>query len=104
MSAIPPSVVGSVLQSPTAQNEQTRPVDAARNAQTDASRKLAGGPADVLEVEETDVDSRVHTDSSGAGGQGRHDAPPEEEQAEEQAGQGGVSVDDQGVPHLDISA
>jgi hypothetical protein len=104
MSAIPPSVIGSVLQSPAAQNEQSRPAEAARNTQLDAARKLAGTPGDVLEVEETDSDSRVHTDSGGAGGQGRQDAPPEEEDQEQQEESSGLHVDDQGIPHLDISA
>lgn len=104
MSAIPPSVVGSVLQSPAAQTEQTRPADAARNAQTDAARELAGKAGDVLEIEETDADTQVHTDSEGGGSQGRHDAPPEEEAAATGEDQAGIVVDDQGVTHLDLSA
>ena len=104
MSAIPPSVIGSVLGSPAAQAEQTRPTDATKNGQADAARKLAGGAADILEVEATDADTQVHTDSGGAGSQGRHDAPPEEEAQQPPEGQNGIVVDDQGVPHLDVSA
>ena len=104
MSAIPPSVIGSVIGSPAAQTEQTRPTDAAKNVHADAARALAGGAADILEIEATDADTQVHTDSGGAGSQGRQDAPPEEEAAPPAADQTGVSVDDQGVPHLDVSA
>jgi hypothetical protein len=104
VSAIPPSVIGSVLGSPAAQVEQARPTDAAKNIQTDAARKLAGGAADILEVEATDADTQVHTDSGGAGSQGRFDAPPEEETPQPPGDQTGVSVDDKGIPHLDVSA
>jgi len=103
VSAIPPNVVGSVLQSPAAQTEQSRPADSARNAQADAARTLAGAAGDVLEVEATDADTQVHTDSEGGGSQGRHDAPPEEPEqpADDQTG---IVIDDQGVTHLDVSA
>ena len=104
MSAIPPSVIGSVIGSPGAQTEQSRPADAAKNAQADASRKATGGFADILEVEATDADTQVHTDSGGSGSQGRQDSPPEEEAQQAPADQSGLSVDDKGVPHLDISA
>jgi hypothetical protein len=104
MSAIPPSVIGSVIGSPAAQTEQTRPVDAARNVQADAARALTGGATDVLEIEATDADTQVHTDSGGAGSQGRYDTPPEEEAQPPMEGQAGISVDEKGVPHLNISA
>ncbi len=104
MSAIPPSVIGSALQSQVAQTEQARPADAARNSQTDAARNLAGTAGDVLEIEATDADTQVHTDSEGGGSQGRYDAPPEEEAAAPGEDQTGVVVDDQGVAHLDVSA
>jgi hypothetical protein len=104
VSAIPPSVIGSVLGSPAAQIEQTRSSDASKNVQADAARKLAGGTADILEVEATDADTQVHTDSGGAGSQGRLDAPPEEENEQTSDQQPGVVVDDKGVPHLDVSA
>ncbi len=105
MSAIPPNAgtMGSVLQSGAQQADQTRQTDADKNAQADRARATAGGPADVLEVEETDADTQVHPDSGGEGSQGRHDAPPEEE-AEEKTPVDGVTVDDNGTPHLDVSA
>jgi hypothetical protein len=92
-----------VLQTPAAQTEQTRPADAAKNAQTDAARRLAGTAGDVLEIEETDAETAVHADSEGGGSQGRHDAPPEEA-GQPSEDQSGIVVDDQGVPHLDVSA
>jgi hypothetical protein len=97
-------VIGSVLGSPAAQAEQARPTDASKNVQADAARKLAGGGTDILEVEATDADTQVHTDSGGAGGQGRLDAAPEEESEKTADDQTGVVVDDKGVPHLDVSA
>ncbi len=105
MSAIPPNanVIGSILQSGVQQNEQARQTDAEKNAQLDRARQTGGGPADVMEVEETDADTRVDADSAGQGSQGRHDAPPEEE-AEEQTAREGITVDDQGKPHIDLSA
>lgn len=103
MSGIPPAAIGSVLQSGVAQSEQNRRADADRNAELDRARALAGSADAIVEIEETDADTRVHTDSGGAGSQGRQDAPPEEEDAaaEEAAG---ITVDDGGQCHLDVSA
>jgi len=107
MSAIPPNagVLGSVLQSGAQQTEQTRQTDSDRNAQADRVRQTAGGSDGVLEVEETDADTQVHHDTGGEGSQGRLDAPPEEEEQAEQAEQTeeGVTVDEHGNPHLDLS-
>lgn len=103
MSAIPPSSVGSVLQSPAAQAEHSRRVDADKNAQADRARAAATGPDAVIEVEATDADTKVHTESGGGGSQGRYDAPPEEE-APEQTPADGITLDEDGRPHLDLSA
>ncbi|MFQ5430019.1 MAG: hypothetical protein ACE5E1_06880 [Phycisphaerae bacterium] len=107
MSAIPPNVIGSVLQSGVAQQAQATERDAAENARARAARE--GGRTtsgeDILEVEATDADTQVHTDSGGLGSQGRHDAPPEEEAGGESPhDESGVTVDEQGRPHLDLSA
>ncbi len=104
MSAIPPHSIGSILQSGGAQAEQARHTDAERNARADAANKTRGGPDAVLEVEETDADTQVHAETGGQGSQGRHDAPPEEHTEEPQANITGVSIDDDGIPHVDISA
>ncbi|MFH1419566.1 MAG: hypothetical protein ABII12_14920 [Planctomycetota bacterium] len=104
MSAIPPHSIGSILQSGVAQAEQARQTDADKNARADAANKTRGGADAVLEVEETDADTQVHAEAGGQGSQGRHDAPPEEEAEDRQANNAGVSIDDDGVPHVDISA
>ena len=103
MSAIPPHSIASILQSGVTQAEQARQTDADKNARADAANKTRGGADAVLEVEETDADTQVHPEAGGQGSQGRHDAPPEEEAEERQAGNAGVSIDDDGVPHVDIS-
>lgn len=104
MSAIPPAPIASVLQSGPAQAEQTRETDAARNATADRSHKLAVGPDAILEVESTDSDTQVHTDSGGMGSQGRQDSPPEEEPAALAEDADGITVDASGHRHVDLSA
>ncbi len=104
MSSIPPpNVIGSVLQSGVTQGEQARQTDADKNAQAEAARKTAGNPMDVLEVEETDSDTEVNTEAEGQGSQGRYDGAPEEE-PEQTPENDGVTLDDDGTPHVDLSA
>ena len=105
MSAIPPNVIGSALQSGMAQQVQATEKDKADNARAQAARTGPGGAEDILEIEATDADTQVHTDAGGLGGQGRHDAPSEEEpEAEAPQGPDGITVDEEGRPHLDLSA
>jgi len=107
MSAIPPNVVSSVLQSGVAQQAQSQPRDRAENEQTDAARELTGrgGDEDILEIEETDARTRVNKDGGGQGSQGRHDGAPEEESsAPDDESNDGITRDDDGRPRLDISA
>ena len=107
MSAIPPNVVGSALQAGVAQQVQATQKDAAENAKADAAGRTAGtsGFEDILEIEATDADGRVHADSGGLGSQGRHDAPPEEQPAPDAAEKPNpVTHDENGRPHLDLSA
>lgn len=103
MSAIPSAPIGSILQSGAAQKDAGRPADAARTADVEASRRSAAGPDAFLEIEATDADTQVHTDSGGLGGQGRQDAQSEApaESADEEAS---VSIDEAGRPHIDLSA
>ena len=96
---IPTGVVGSVLQSGDAQRAAARPVDAAKAGEADAARRLAGGPDVLVDIEATDTDTNVHTDSGGLGSQGRQDSPPEEDQAD-----AAPSVSEDLDGHLDISA
>jgi hypothetical protein len=107
MSAIPPNIVSSVLQAGVAQQAQSAQQDAAENAKADAAKRTGGTPGfeDILEIEATDADGKVHTDAGGLGSQGRHDAPPEEQpDAASAKPSEGVTLDDNGQPHLDLSA
>jgi hypothetical protein len=104
MSAIPPHPIASVLQSGVAQSEAARDADAARNVDDRRARQIGVGPDAVLEVESTDTDdTQVHPDSGGLGSQGRHDAPPDESEHDEIT-EGGITEDDDGRPHIDLSA
>ncbi|GJQ25621.1 MAG: hypothetical protein HBSAPP02_06530 [Phycisphaerae bacterium] len=109
MSAIPPNAIASVLQSGVVQRNAAKDVETARQASTETTRKLTGGPDALveLEIEATDTDTQIHSDSGGgAGGQGRHDANHEEAPAEDDASNetSGVTVDDSGRVHIDLSA
>jgi hypothetical protein len=105
MSAIPPSPIASILQSGPAQTEQTRETDASRNATADRSRQVGAGPDAILEVESTDSNTQVHTDSGGMGSQGRQDSPPEEEKTAAAADDAtGITTDATGHQHVDLSA
>ncbi len=109
MSSIPPNFVGSVLQSGVAQQVQSKDRESEANTRTDASRKLSGdgGTADIIEIEETDTaDTQVHSDTGGGtAGQGRYDAPAEDEAGtDEKNEEAGVIYDEHGRPHLDLSA
>jgi hypothetical protein len=108
MSAIPPNVIGSVLQSGVTQDIQSRDRDRVENDRRDATRALTGsGADDIIEIEQTDTDdTQVHPDTMGAGGQGRHDAAPEEDSTPDAVSDDtaeGLTFDDNGHPHLDIS-
>lgn len=106
MSAIPPNPIASALQSQAAQQVQSKDRESEDNLRTDASRRLAGagGTEDIIEIEETDTaDTQVHADTGGTGGQGRFDAPEENPQQVEDKSEG-ITVDEQGRPHLDLSA
>lgn len=73
MSAIPPTIISSVLQSDPAQRQQVadRGNEEARAA--GVSRELtAPDKAVELEIEATDADTRVHADAGGQGSYGRH--------------------------------
>lgn len=72
MSAIPPTIISSVLQSDPAQRQQVadRGNEEARAA--GVSRELtAPDKAVEVEIEATDADTRVHADAGGQGSYGR---------------------------------
>ena len=100
---IPPNII-SAIATPAAQRDQSRHIDAARQAGFEISRKLTGGPDALVEVEieATDADTQIHADSGGLGSQGRHDSKPDEGEAPT-AEDGGISVDADGTVHVDFS-
>lgn len=105
MSAIPPNPIASVLQSGTTQAEQARKTDADKNAEQSRAKALTGGPDAILEVEGTDTDdTQVHIDSGGLGSQGRQDTPAGEEEQDEAQDDAGITTDESGRPHIDLSA
>ncbi len=103
MSAIPPHVAASALQSGVAQKTQAADRDNAENTKANTAKEAARA-GDTLEVKATDADTQVHTDAGGLGGQGRHDAPPREEEETPEAPAEDVTFDDDGKAHLDLSA
>jgi len=103
MSSIPSNPIASVLQTDAAQREQSRDINAARTAQAEAARRATASPDAFVEIEAADADSQVHTDSGGHGSQGRFDAPPGEEQPKE-GDPSGITTDETGRPHIDLSA
>ncbi len=103
MSAIPANPIASALQSGPAQREQAKEADAAKTVQADIARRASLGPDAFVEIEATDGDTQVHTDSGGLGSQGRQDAKPDEDApvADELPV---LTIDEKGRPHLDLSA
>ncbi|MCG3137992.1 MAG: hypothetical protein HJJLKODD_01848 [Phycisphaerae bacterium] len=101
MSNIPGNMMGPILQSGPLSQELARVRDNERAQQeraTEASRKVH----QLDSVEETDNDSKVHTESEGAGSKGRQlDSQTPEESPEESSD---VQTDDQGQTHLDLQA
>jgi hypothetical protein len=102
MSAIPPAPIASALQAGSAARDQVRSIDADKNAQARAAA-ITSGPDTILEVETTDADTKVHTESGGAGSQGRQDSPPEETPGQEMAAPPGITTDETGHQHIDLS-
>src|SRR5438094_662258 len=100
MSAIPPGIVGSVLQSGDAQRAAARPVDAAKAGDAEAARRLNARPDALIDIEATDTDTNVHTDSGGLGSQGRQDSPPEDQPDPDESEIVAPDADD----HIDLSA
>ena len=99
MSAIPPTWLGSIIQTQGAQKRVAEAQDAEKAAL--AERAGAGSFADSLQdvIEASDRDSQVYADAEGAGGRGRpYEEPADEEQTQsegvEQEGQpGGLDVE-----------
>jgi len=80
MSATPPNLVGSILQSHLVQRQAARIRDNDEASRTNAARQQAAS-ADEKDttVGTADSDTQVHTDAEGAGGQGRAFTTPEDQ-------------------------
>ena len=100
MEVIPSPIIGSVLQSTTAQRNQSGIQDSDSNRRATAARELAQLEQQQLDaIEDTDNDTRVHADSGGQGSRGRSfdekppapDADPPDDASEE-------------PPRLDVTA
>jgi hypothetical protein len=104
MSAIPPNVVGSVLQSNVAQHQVSAVRDNEDSQRISANRRQA---ATIDERDTTvgtaDTDTQIHTDAEGSGSQGRAFTEAEEEGAEEAGTASGATGDDEGR-HIDLQA
>ncbi len=103
MSAIPPNLVGPILQSPLAQGQisAARDNEEAQRAAGDRRQSGAITEADST-VETTDNDTAVYADAEGAGSQGRAFSEPRQENAESDA-QTTAHPTDTGQ-HIDIEA
>ncbi len=103
MSAMPPNVVGSVLQSHLTQHQVSVVRDTQESERDNASRRQASAVDEKdTTVGTTDTDTQVHTDAEGTGSQGRAFSSPEEE-AEQEAGESNSPLGDEGR-NIDLKA
>lgn len=108
MSAIPPHLPGTILQTTQVQQQASDIQKAERDAKKNAFR------AEIRKVEQRDStvsaddeDISVNSDGGGTGGQGRAFGEANEEAAAEgddDLKDAGITVDDSGQFHLDLEA
>ena len=102
MSTVPPNLVGPILQSHLMQRQVAGVRDTERAQETTAQRQQSSAIDEKdSTVETTDGDTQVHTDSEGAGSQGRafsHSEPPIEPVEDEPS-----NDTEQGI-HIDLQA
>jgi hypothetical protein len=109
MSALPPQLIASALQGTLQQRQVQHARSTADRQQADMGQAVvrAGQEHENL-IENTDADSRVNADGGGAGGQGRapgeqpQPGTPESDQPDNP--QSGITSDDKGQIHLDLTA
>lgn len=104
MSSLPPNIVASAMQAPFQQRQVHQAKAADDRRQSDMSQAIvrAGEQHENL-IENTDADSRVEGDASGAGSQGR--AFREEPQPDLPSDTPAADTDNaDDPPHLDITA
>ncbi len=103
MTAMPPNVVGSVLQSHMAQHQVSATRETEESQRDNASRRQASAVDERdTTVGTTDTDTQIHSDAEGTGSQGRAFSSPEEE-AEPDADESNSPQGDEGR-NLDLTA
>ena len=103
MSAVPPSVVGSVLQSHVTQQQVSAVRDSHESERDNASRRQASAVDEKdTTVGTTDTDTQIHADAEGTGSQGRAFSSAEEE-TEEGADESDSPLGDEGR-NIDLQA
>jgi hypothetical protein len=107
VSAVPPNIVGPILQVPVQQQQTAQAQDADHAHGSEKSRLLAQR-ADQAEhaVEDTDGDTVVHADAGGGGGPGRafSESPEQPSSQKQEEGEEGVRRGPDGQVHIDIQA
>lgn len=107
MSAVPPDSIASALQSALQQGRANQIRTADDRRQADISQAIARAAEQrENQIEDTDADTRVHSDGSGGGGQGRPFSESEGQssgtEAEHQTP--GITTDEDGQMHVDLTA
>lgn len=101
MSAIPPNLVGPLMQSSLVQGQVSAVRDSENAHRASSERRLTGA---ILEadstVETTDSDTQVFTDAEGGGSQGRAFSEPDDQQSAPDAVRDSLD----GGDHIDLTA
>ncbi len=107
MSALPPQLIVSSLQSTLQQHQVLQNRSVADRRQTDTSAAIVrAGQQHETQIDNAEADSQIHSDSSGAGGQGRsfHEEPQQDIPGSSEPAANGPDIDADGQTHLDITA
>ncbi len=103
MSAIPPNLVGPILQTPFAQGQASAVRDGEEVQKASADRRQTAAITETdSTVETTDNDTQVHTDAEGSGSRGRAFSP-QDESSDDLDGQSDDPTDPEGQ-HIDVEA
>ena len=108
MSALPPQLIASSLQSALQQRQAQQSRSVADRRQSDVSQAIVkAGQQHETQIDNTEADNQIHEDGSGTsgGGQGRafHEEPQPDMVDDGIIPQDAAAGDD-GQPHLDIRA
>jgi len=108
-SGIPPNFISSAIQGTESQrrSSESYATEEARTAHAQNKQVSRNEEMDST-VETTEADTRVNADGGGLGSQGRSLEGEGEEAAQEEQEQqdqhSGITVDEQGQPHVDLEA